>query len=128
MSAFNLTFRHRDLTCSLVRTDRKTISLTCLPEGTVQVRGPKRTSVEDAKRVIDTNIVWVRNKLAVIEASQKDFLYDGNTIRLLGRPFIIREGDRHAYGEDWIMSPENAENRKKAIDKSCRLLAEKVFL
>lgn len=127
MSAFNLTFHHRDLSCSLVRTNRKTISLTCTPEGTVQVRGPMRTSVDDAKKVIDANMTWIRHKLAVTEAARENVLCDEMTIHLLGKPFAILEGDRHDFGEEWIMIPKNAENRKKAIDKSCRMLAEKVF-
>ncbi|MBR6789630.1 MAG: DUF45 domain-containing protein [Oscillospiraceae bacterium] len=127
MSAFTLSFHHKDLNCTLIRTDRKTVALSCRPEGIVEVRGPLRTSVDDAKRVIDQNRRWINARLADIRRSQEVPLCTDRAIRLMGRWFEIREGNRHDFGENWIMIPKNAENRRRAIDKSCRMLAEKFF-
>lgn len=127
MKSVDLTFLYNGLNCRLVRTDRKTVAIICTPEGEVEIRSPKNTPETVIKRLIDQNRPWIDERLTAIRDAQKDLLCTEDSIRLLGRWWEIREGDRHDFGDSWIMIPKNAENRKRAIDKSCRMLAKKVF-
>lgn len=127
MKTADLTFLHNGLSCRLVQSARKTVAFTCTPDGELEIRCPDTASEDGIRRLIDMNRSWIDGRLADIRRSKQVTLCTDDSIRLMGRWFEIREGDRHDFGKDWIMIPENAENRRRAIDKSCRMLAEEFF-
>ena len=48
----------------VIRSDRKTIAIQIMPDGSVVVRCPKRMRLEDAMRFVESKSAWIEKRLA----------------------------------------------------------------
>ena len=61
-----------DIPYTLIRTDRKTVSLRILPDGQVEVRAPRRLPKGDIDRFVSSKQDWIRkNRARVFAAAER---------------------------------------------------------
>ena len=82
-----------DITYSLIRSDRKTISIYVEPDGSIIVRAPEKISVDKVNGILDLKRFWIYKSLTEFQelnhtkvkrkvASGEGFLYLGKNYRL----------------------------------------------
>ncbi len=80
---------------TIIRSNRKTLTLQVLPDATVVVKAPLRTSVQTITSFIQQHTDWIEEKLQVIQkrprATGKTYK-EGNTFFYLGREYILEFG------------------------------------
>ncbi len=104
---------HIDYT--LIRSDRKTTAIRILPDGTVEIRAPRRLS----KRVIEEFLAekqgWIEKHRVEILARQPETV-EPRRILFLGSWYDLQPTDREAviYDGERFCAPELTEERLKA--------------
>ena len=58
----------------IIRSDRKTIAIQIMPDGSVVVRCPKRMRLEDARRFVESKSNWIEKQLAVCDTGETEKL------------------------------------------------------
>lgn len=52
------------ITYKTIKSDRKTIAIQVMPDGTVVVRCPKRMRVDEVRKFVESKSSWVKKHLA----------------------------------------------------------------
>ena len=61
---------------SIIRSNRKTISIQIQPDGKVIVRAPKRMRIEEIKRFVESKAGWIEKHLSNLTAQEQQKLTD----------------------------------------------------
>ena len=109
--------KHPDYT--LIRSDRRTLSLSVDGEGNVVVRAPRSAGGAEIEAFVARHRRWIARRVAVLAAAKPEFS-DGQTLALYGKPYRIAAGRAH-FGEDVIFLP--SENRERALIALLKQLA-----
>lgn len=97
----------------VIRSGRKTLSLTVTGAGEVLVRAPYRASEESIRRFVGKHAAWIADRLKERAACPRLDLSDGAELRLFGRPYRIVAGTRAAIGSGTVCLPR--EGREEAL-------------
>jgi len=114
------------MSCVLVRSGRRTVSLSLKPDGQVLVRGPYGFPAEGAALVVRQNLPWILEKRRSLEAAQAQPVLSEGRVCLMGRTFALHPGEKAGYGDGILFLPP-MEDEKAAVAAACRLLAAVVF-
>lgn len=112
--------------CVLIRSGRKTVSLSLKPDGRVFIRGPYGFPAERAALVVKQNLPWILEKRRSLETAQTQFLLQGASVCLMGQTFVLQPGEKAGYGDGILFLPP-IEDERAAVAAACQLLAEVVF-
>lgn len=118
-----LSFQHLHFSCTLIRSSRKSITLSCQPDGTVLIRGPYALTEALARKAVEDHQQWLRQRQQKLSAAQIQPLLHNGRIRLLGKDFAIRRDSQAAFGEGWLCLSDRIGDEKAAIADCCRQLA-----
>ena len=69
---------------TLIRSNRKTIALKVLKDGTLQVKAPRQASREEIEKFIDEKSDWIAKRTAQAVSAQDFEIADGSWLRVLG--------------------------------------------
>jgi len=99
---------YKDITYSLARSDRKTMSIYVEPDGRVSVRAPKNLEIRKINKILDLKSYWIYTSLSEVEQLNgskvkrqmiggEGFLYLGKSYRLkinkeLATPLALTQG------------------------------------
>ena len=83
--------KHPDYT--LIRSDRRTLSLSVDGEGNVVVRAPRSAGGAEIEAFVERHRRWIARRVAVLAAAKPEFS-DGQTLALYGNPYASRRGAR----------------------------------
>lgn len=108
----------------IVRSKRKTLSLTVTREGEVVVRAPARVSLEYIEKFVQKHRAWVEKRLSAVAAQPKLSLRDGETVALFGSSYRIRKG-RARLSDGELFLPE--EGREEAFVRLLKKFALEVM-
>lgn len=123
MKSSVLSFQHLGFSCTLIRSSRKTVSLSLEADGTVLIRGPLCLSEEMARRAVEDNQPWLLQRKQTIRSAQERPLLQGGRIWMLGRTFALYRGSQPSFGENWLCLPRRIEDERAAVSVCCRGLA-----
>lgn len=123
MKSSVLSFQHLGYSCTLIRSSRKTVSLSLEPDGTVLIRGPLRLTEEMARRAVEDGQHWLLRRKQTLQSAQERPLLQGDRIRLLGRVFTLYRGSQPSFGESWLCLSGRTTDEKAAVADCCRDLA-----
>ena len=96
----------------IVRSRRKTLSLSVTREGEVVVRAPYGVSKDYISRFVGSHASWIEKRLQAVEQRPKLDLSNGANLLLFGSAYTIASG-RTRIGEGMIFLPE--EGREDAL-------------
>ncbi|MDD6220329.1 MAG: SprT family zinc-dependent metalloprotease [Clostridia bacterium] len=89
---------------SLIRSDRRTLSVKITRDARVEVRAPKRMGVREIEKFLFEKRLWIQKHLSQTEANQQSaaaFLPDENSkLLLLGREYPLAKTDGKGSGFD----------------------------
>ncbi len=108
----------------VVRSKRKTLSLTVTREGEIVVRAPYRMSDEAISAFLQKHAQWVEKRLKSVAAMQKLDLSDGALVTLFGSAYTVKSGRAH-IGEGVLALPE--EGREAALARLLKKFALEVM-
>lgn len=94
----------------IIRSDRKTLSLTVTREGEVVVRAPKFVSDGEIVRFVRKNFDWVEKRLEAVQNARKLDLSDGAQLVLFDRAYTIFSG-RSRISDSKLFLPESGRER-----------------
>lgn len=103
----------------IVRSKRKTLSLSLGEGGEAVVRAPKRASDAEIERFVFRHRRWLERRLAEREQTKISF-DDGATLTLFGKDYTVADG-RAAIEGDILYLPRI--NRASALVEFCKRLA-----
>lgn len=104
----------------IVRSDRKSVSLSVTREGVVVIRAPYSAKEEDLLNFAESNQSWVQKRLEAISRVPKLDLSDGTTLTLFGQRYLIRTGRSNISGR-FLSLPQ--QNRAAALTLLLKKLA-----
>ena len=123
---------------TLIRSNRKTIALKVLKDGTLQVKAPRQASREEIEKFIDEKSDWIAKRTAQAVSAQDFEIADGSWLRVLGVDIqVLAVPDGHfefkravKLNHSVITIPTGADPKtvKAEIVKMYRELAEDVIL
>lgn len=96
----------------LVRSNRKTLSLSVTREGRVIVRAPIFASEEYISAFVENHTSWINKKLRELSSKERLDLKDGAMLHLFGSRYMIKSG-RARISEGVIFLPQ--EGREMAL-------------
>ncbi len=106
-------------TYEVVRSKRKTMSLSVTREGKAVVRAPLSATDEAVRAFVSRHAAWLERRLREYERG-KISLADGETIEIAGRPLRITAGPHARICADAVILP--AEGRERALEGLLRRL------
>lgn len=121
---------------TLIRARRRTLAIHVLPDGAVEVRAPLKMAEARIRQFLAEKSGWIAQKQAEALARQRlrreTFLSPGDTVTLLGRPFLLQTAapDQPPGLENGIIYlPENAgkEETRAVLEQVCRRLGKAFF-
>lgn len=86
-----------EISYTLIRSKRKTISIVIRPNGAVEVRCPKRCSKREAEQFVASKEDWIRKHLEVIAARPQCASLSGEELRSLAEDAATVLPDRVAH-------------------------------
>ena len=106
----------------IIRSKRKTLSLTINENAELVVRAPKRLSIEKIQDFINEKEKWIRSKTKLIEDQLKNAAINSNKLLYLGSlfPIIIKQSESNEItfnGEEFIANLIDSESLSLAIRK-----------
>lgn len=103
-----------DFDYTLVRSSRRTISVTVRQDGCVIVKAPYRTSVREIEKFVESKSDWVKKHLAKIEKSKScvSSVISGQAVLVKGREVSLKYGSKISFGSEEI-SVKTVKNLKK---------------
>lgn len=110
----------RPLTYKLIRSNRKTISLTVDKTGMVVLRAPNEFSSKRADEFVLRHLDWITERRKILSEAPKLDLADGAELILFGKAFRIATG-RGDISEPTIFLPET--DREKALTRILKKLS-----
>ena len=85
---------YKDITYSLARSDRKTMSIYVEPDGSVSVRVPKDLDISKVNKIIDLKSYWIYTSLSEVEqlngSKVKRQIVDGEGFLYLGKSYRLK--------------------------------------
>ena len=85
---------YKDITYSLARSDRKTMSIYVEPDGRVSVRAPKNLSINKINKIIDLKSYWIYTSLSQVEqlngSRVRRQIVDGEGFLYLGKSYRLK--------------------------------------
>ncbi len=120
--------RGMDYEIKIVRSFRRTVSLTVERDGSVKVRVPYGVSGKRVSEFVARHRLWIERRLA--ERKGPHVLAFGGTVTLFGREYLLREGKPRLTETELFLSGTNAEGELSRILKGaaeayfCRLTRE----
>ena len=109
---------------TVLRSARKTMTLSVNAEGKVVVRAPVRISAGQIETFVERHAAWIARRRAELERARPD-LSDGGTLSLCGREYRIAAGQRARIAGDVLFLPSR-ERERAAIALMKRLAREKM--
>ena len=85
------------ITYSVIRSDRKTVSIRVLPAGEVEVRCPKYATDSEVRRIVTDKADWIRAQLSKLESRPATPLLTEQQIRALAQQAKEHLPKRVAY-------------------------------
>ena len=73
----------------IIRSQRKTLSITINEDAELIIRAPKRLSIEKIQDFINEKENWINKKISLVENQIKDVTSNQNKILYLGKLFPI---------------------------------------
>ena len=73
----------------IIRSDRKTIAIQIMPDGSVVVRCPKRMRMDDVRKFVDSKSFWIEKHLANRVPQNEEKLTDSELKQLRERTRIL---------------------------------------
>ena len=106
----------------IIRSQRKTLSITINEDAELIVRAPKRLSIEKIQDFINEKENWINRKISLVENQIKDVTSNQNKILYLGTlfPIIIKQSESNEInfdGEEFIANSIDSESLSLAIRK-----------
>ncbi len=105
----------------VVRSRRKTLSLTVTPNGEILVRAPYQLKEDEVYRFLAKHQTWIEKRIKKIQETKLK-LADGQNITLFGREYLITAG-KTAIKNGSLYLPE--QNREGALTALLKRLARK---
>ena len=96
----------------LIRSDRKSLSLSIEANGRIKIRAPKSVRISVIERFIMQHAAWIERRRKELEKARPN-LSDGASLELYGRQYLIESGQRARITQDHIFLPVN--EREKAL-------------
>ncbi len=85
---------YKDITYSLARSDRKTMSIYVEPDGSVSVRAPKDLEINKINKIIDLKSYWIYTSLSQVEqlngSKVRRQIVDGEGFMYLGKSYRLK--------------------------------------
>ena len=102
------------LTNQIIRSNRKTLSISINENAELVVRAPNRMSVQKIQDFINEKENWIKRNQSLIKARLKDTLEDQNTLLYLGTAFPVTKTDKDSKkitfnGKEFIANFEDKE-------------------
>lgn len=114
---------------TLLRSRRKTVSLSVRPDGTVEVRAPLRLSKDSIDRFVEEKSPWIRERQQIaarLREEQAAFrLEDGALLPFLGRELTLKTGSTPRLEGDTLFLPGS--DLKKEAEAFYRKSARRIF-
>ena len=85
------------ITYSIIRSDRKTVSIQILPSGQVQVRCPKKATDSEVRRIVADKADWIRMQLSKLASKPAAPTLTAEQIRALAQQAKAHLPKRVAY-------------------------------
>lgn len=112
---------YKDITYSLSRSDRKTMSIYVEPDGSVSVRAPKDLEISKINKIIDLKSYWIYTSLSEVEqlngSRVKRQLVDGEGFLYLGKSYRLKIDKQLAtplaLSQGYFILDENQINKAK---------------
>ena len=82
------------LTNQIIRSNRKTLSISINENAELIVRAPNRLSAQKIQHFINEKESWIKRNQALIKARHKDTMEDQNALLYLGTLFPIKKNDK----------------------------------
>ena len=106
----------------IIRSKRKTLSLTINENAELVVRAPIRLSIEKIQDFINEKEKWIRTKTELIEDQLKNAATNSNKLLYLGSlfPITIKQSESNEIiftGEEFIANSIDSESLSLAITK-----------
>ena len=73
----------------IIRSDRKTMAIQIMPDGSVVVRCPKRMRMDEVRKFVDSKSSWIEKHLAIRVPHNEDNLTDSELRELRERTRIL---------------------------------------
>ncbi len=109
----------RKMEITVVRSRRKTLSLSVTREGKVLVRAPLSIKDEEIKRFIQREEEWLNRRLTEYRMREKLLIEDGATLTLFGKTYRIASGKTRAK-ENVLYLPQ--EGREASLTRFLKKL------
>ena len=74
-----------NITYTIIRSDRKTISIHITPEGQIQVRCPRRMKQADIQRFVEEKSSWIHSKLATMQKRPPEPKFTPEEVQILAQ-------------------------------------------
>lgn len=104
----------------IIRSNRKTLSLSVTEEGEILIRAPFGVPERDLYAFARKNSEWIEKRLSALETATKLNLSDGSRLVLFGKDYFIRTGKGGISGSE-IFLP--LEKRKESLVRILKKLA-----
>jgi len=98
----------------IIRSDRKTMSLTVEPDGDLIVRVPYRFREEQIQLFLKKHERWIRRRREILSSASRLCFDDGNTVMLFGSSYTVCSGEAKIT-DCRLFLPE--EGREAALSK-----------
>lgn len=109
----------------IIRSKRKTLSLTVTKEGEVLVRAPYGVSERYIAEFVAKHRGWIEKRTVARRTASTLSLSDGNTVCLFGSAYEIRTGRKGGISGNLIYLPE--EDRKQALTAVLKAFSSEVM-
>ena len=97
----------------IVRSKRKTLSLTVGRDGEIVVRAPLRTSQAEISAFVERHRRWLEKRISAVKNSPVLVLSDASRVALFGREYTVRTGARARLTSGELYLP--AEDRERSL-------------
>ncbi len=107
-----------DFDYTLIRSSRRTLSVTVRQDGSIIVKTPYRTSVSEIEKFVQSKSDWVKKHLAKIDKCKSNIssVISGHTVLVKGREVPLNYGSKISFGSEEICIKSVKDLKKLFVD------------